>query len=92
MAQILSYMLSSPVPGKPCFGLITNGGSYVFLKLIPGDTPRYALSRVFDLLNPGNDLYYVLDILKGIGKKHLLQQADAVPATNIEEKILTEKG
>jgi len=66
MAQILSYMMSDPVPGKPCFGLITNGGSYVFLKLMPGDSPIYGISRVFDLLNPGNDLYYVLNILKNI--------------------------
>ncbi len=85
MAQILSYMLSNPVPGKPCFGLITNGGSYVFLKLMPGDAPMYALSRVFDLLNPGNDLYYVLDILKGIGKKYLAQELDTATAANGSE-------
>lgn len=74
MAQILSYMLGDPVPGKPCFGLITNGGSYVFLKLVPGDSPVYGVSRVFDLLNPGNDLYYVLDILKNIRNLYLSRQ------------------
>ncbi|QTA81159.1 Uncharacterized protein dnl_34900 [Desulfonema limicola] len=66
LAQILSYMMSNPETGKPCFGLITNGGSYIFLKLMPGHPPAYGVSRVFDLLNPGNDLYYVLNILKNI--------------------------
>ncbi|MCP4105026.1 MAG: restriction endonuclease subunit R, partial [Desulfobacteraceae bacterium] len=45
LAQILSYMLADPVSGKPCFGLITNGGSYVFLKLVPGDPPAYGMSK-----------------------------------------------
>jgi len=67
LAQILSYMMSDPVPGKPCYGLITNGGSYVFLKLMVVDgIPTYGVSQVFDLLNPGNDLYHVLNILKNI--------------------------
>lgn len=66
LAQILAYMLASPLPDKPCYGLITNGGSYVFLKLMISEPPEYGVSRVFDLMNPGNDLYYVLDILKKI--------------------------
>jgi hypothetical protein len=74
MAQILSYMLSDPVPEKPCFGLITNGGSYVFLKLLPGDSPCYGVSKVFDLLNPGNDLYGVLNVLKNIRNRQVTQQ------------------
>lgn len=73
LAQLLSYMLSNPAPGKPCFGLITNGGSYVFLKLMSGEPPVYGMSRVFDLLNPGNDLYAVLAALKRIRSNHLLQ-------------------
>jgi hypothetical protein len=66
LAQILAYMLANPEPLKPCFGLITNGGSYVFLKLIADESPTYGVSRVFDLLNPGNDLYQVLSILKNM--------------------------
>jgi hypothetical protein len=66
LAQILAYMLANPEPSKPCFGLITNGGSYVFIKLIYGESPTYGVSRVFDLLNPGNELYDVLSILKNI--------------------------
>jgi hypothetical protein len=66
LAQILAYMLASPLPRKPCYGMITNGGSYVFLKIMRTDFPTYGVSRVFDLLNPGNDLYHVLGILKKI--------------------------
>ncbi len=72
IAQILSYMLAAPATGKPCFGLITNGGSYVFLKLVPGDSPTYGMSKVFDLLNPGNDLYQVLTALKNIRRLAIL--------------------
>ncbi len=71
MAQILAYMLANPASQKPCFGLITNGGSYIFLKLMKDQGPTYALSRVFDLLNPGNELYQVLGILKNIRQSAL---------------------
>jgi predicted type IV restriction endonuclease len=67
LAQILAYMLATP-HHKPCFGLITNGGSFVFLKLVMNGTPKYSMSRVFDLVNPGNDLYSVLGILKKISQ------------------------
>ena len=76
LAQILAYMLADPVSEKQCFGLITNGGSYVFLKLVPGNPPTYGISKVFDLLNPGNDLYYVLTILKNIRQHTLNEQID----------------
>ncbi|MEZ4864837.1 MAG: hypothetical protein R3C14_26225 [Caldilineaceae bacterium] len=66
LAQILAYMLANPTPSVPSYGLITNGGSYLFVKLVMDEPPTYALSRVFDLLNPGNDLYQVLAILKEI--------------------------
>ncbi|MGK7872704.1 MAG: restriction endonuclease subunit R [Xenococcaceae cyanobacterium] len=62
--QILSYMLANLNSEKPTYGLITNGGSFRFLKLVKGETPQYAVSKVFDMLNPGNDLYGVLSILK----------------------------
>ncbi|OQX26314.1 MAG: restriction endonuclease subunit R [Desulfobacteraceae bacterium IS3] len=71
MAQILAYMLATPAPAKPCLGLITNGGSYLFLRLTADQTPTYGLSRVFDLLNPGNELYKVLGILKNIRQSAL---------------------
>jgi len=64
LAQILAYMLANKNQEKPCFGMITTGGSFVFIKLIKGESPQYALSRVFELNNPGNDLYRVLSVLK----------------------------
>ena len=67
LGQILAYMLANLDDKKPCFGLITNGGNFVFLKLVKDDdAPAYGISRGFDLLNPGNDLYRVLQILKNI--------------------------
>ncbi len=64
LAQILAYMLANKNQEKPCFGMITTGGSFVFIKLLKGEFPQYALSRVFELNNPGNDLYRVLSVLK----------------------------
>ncbi len=64
LAQLLSCMLANPTPRHPCFGLITNGGTSLFVKLVFDGTPIYAVSRVFDVLNPGNDLYHVVCILK----------------------------
>ncbi len=67
LAQVLSYMLASPMTQKPCFGLVTNGGNFLFLKLVENNNiPTYGMSRGFDLLSPGNDLYHVLSILKNI--------------------------
>ena len=65
--QALSYMLGNPNPEKPSFGLVTNGGNFVFLKLTKQDAPQYALSNNFSLVNRGNDLYSVLKILKRLG-------------------------
>ncbi|MCK5523066.1 MAG: hypothetical protein KAI83_08030 [Thiomargarita sp.] len=64
LAQILAYMLANENQEKPCFGMITTGGSFAFIKLVKGNTPEYGLSRVFELRNPGNELYTVLGVLK----------------------------
>lgn len=63
LAQILTYMLGNPTLDSPSFGMITTGGSFIFIKLLK-ETQQYATSRVFELRNPGNDLYSVLGILK----------------------------
>ncbi|OQY42094.1 MAG: restriction endonuclease subunit R [Anaerolineaceae bacterium 4572_78] len=63
-AQLLSYMLATPNVQKPCFGLITNGSSFAFIKLVHGNRPQYAMSRIYDMHNPGNELYHVFAILK----------------------------
>jgi hypothetical protein len=65
--QALSYMLASPQPQKPLFGLVTNGSNFIFLKLIQQEVPLYALSDEF-ALRRGNDLYTVLGILKRLSQ------------------------
>lgn len=62
--QALAYMLGNPEARLPSFGMITNGHTFVFLKLIRQPTPQYANSRLFSLFNPGNELYDGLGILK----------------------------
>lgn len=68
LAQILAYMLGNPNSDKPNFGMITTGGSFVFIKLVKRETPQYATSRVFITRNPGNELYSVLSILKRLSQ------------------------
>jgi hypothetical protein len=38
--------------------------------LVPGDVPEYATSNMFSMLNQGNDLYRVVQILREL-KSHL---------------------
>ena len=64
LAQILVYMLDSPHPDQPCFGMIATGSELIFVKLVKENPPRYALSKGFLMRNPGNELYDVLRILK----------------------------
>jgi len=65
--QALAYMLASPKQDRPLFGVVLNGSEFLFIKLAFGDVPKYGLSDVFSLLNRGNDLYSVLQILKRFG-------------------------
>jgi hypothetical protein len=66
--QVLGYMLSSPHPYQPLFGLVTNGNSFIFVKLIQQDVPRYAKSKEF-ILDQDNGLALTLQILKKIGQR-----------------------
>lgn len=63
-SQILSYMLASPQPIT--YGLITSGGSFMFVKLVKNFHPQYATSRLFGIFNPG-DLATVFSILQHLG-------------------------
>lgn len=65
--QALSYMLSNPKANQPSYGLVTNGNLFLLIKLVAQPHPRYAYSRMFSLINPGNDLYIVLQTLKQLG-------------------------
>ncbi|MEH1788931.1 MAG: restriction endonuclease subunit R [Nostoc sp.] len=66
--QILAYMLAAPQSQDVVFGMITSGGSFMFIKLLKGYPPRYATSDIFDVRNRGNELYNVLQILKRISQ------------------------
>ncbi|MBN3870910.1 restriction endonuclease subunit R [Nostoc sp. JL33] len=72
LAQIIAYMLGNPYTDKPNFGMIATGSEFIFVKLVKGNPPRYALSKGFLMRNPGNELYEVLRILK-----HLTRLASA---------------
>ncbi len=77
--QTLSYLLANPAgkdaenkdaenENRPTFGLITNGNEFLFLKANPRPIAQYANSRLFSLINPNNDLYQVLSILRELGQ------------------------
>jgi hypothetical protein len=66
--QILAYMLASPQTQNTIFGMITSGGSFMFIKLIKGKPPQYGTSDIFDVRNRGNELYDVLRILKRLSQ------------------------
>lgn len=65
--QALAYMLSNPEMAQPTFGMITNGNEFLFLKATCQPTAEYANSRLFSLVNPNNELYLVLQVLKRLG-------------------------
>ncbi len=51
---------------KPSYGLIASRGSFIFVKLLKGETNDYGFSKIYEIRNPGNDLYEVLQVLKKI--------------------------
>ncbi|MFB2939063.1 type I restriction endonuclease [Aerosakkonemataceae cyanobacterium BLCC-F154] len=68
LPQTLAYMLANPNPEKPVFGMVTNGGNFIFVKLQIQEFSQYELSNVFSLLPRRNQLYDVLQILKLLGQ------------------------
>lgn len=64
--QALAYMLSNSETVQPTFGMITNGNEFLFLKALQHE---YANSRLYALMNPDNELYGVLQVLKHLGSK-----------------------
>jgi hypothetical protein len=64
LPQLLFYMLNDPSPKQVTFGLLTNGSNFRFIKVTKQDTPQYAVSKLFDIGSPGNELYEVFRILK----------------------------
>lgn len=68
LPQTLAYMLANPSSEKPVFGMVTNGGNFIFVKLQIQEFPQYELSNVFSVLPRRNQLYDVLQILKRLGR------------------------
>ncbi|MEM9541849.1 MAG: restriction endonuclease subunit R [Cyanobacteria bacterium P01_E01_bin.42] len=68
LPQTLFYMLGNPNKNHPTFGMITNGSEFLFLKAQHTPKPQYATSRLFSLINPENELYQILSILKRLGQ------------------------
>jgi hypothetical protein len=65
LPQTLAYMAANPQPSNPLFGMITNGSSYLFVKLLG---QRYGTSDLFATRSQHrNNLYEVLEILKILG-------------------------
>ncbi|NEO28832.1 MAG: restriction endonuclease subunit R [Kamptonema sp. SIO4C4] len=67
--QALTYMLSNPQGNLPTFGLIATGNEFLFLKAVREPVAQYGNSRLFSLINPGNELYSVLQVLKDLGQR-----------------------
>lgn len=69
--QTLAYMMGAPQEQQTMFGMVTNGNTFVFIKLQRGTVMAYDFSDSFSLLSRQNALYPVLQILKGIGQQTL---------------------
>lgn len=63
--QILGYMLAAQTPAPVRFGMVTNGESFIFLKLLASKIPRYGKSPIF-LLDQDAGIERSLQIMKAI--------------------------
>jgi hypothetical protein len=64
LAQILTYLLARPDRDRPGYGLVTNGSEFLFLKQLGAE---YGLSNLLSIVNDGNDLDRVLQLLRRLG-------------------------
>lgn len=64
--QLLAYMMAAPAEQAERLGLVTNGNSFVFVKLRSGQAAVYDFSDVYSMLARENQLYPVAQILKRI--------------------------
>jgi hypothetical protein len=72
LAQILAYMLGNPHPDRPNYGLISAGGTFIFIKLVKAEGLLYSTSNIFGIRNRSNDLYTVLKIMKRLSQLSIL--------------------
>jgi hypothetical protein len=74
LPQTLAYMSANPQPGIPLFGMITNGSSYLFVKLLER---QYGTSDLFATRSQHrNNLYEVLEILRHFGNLAIASSID----------------
>ncbi len=65
LPQLLAYMLAHPNGAQACYGMVTTGGEFIFVKLVRGEVPQYSTSDQFVLQRRHeNQLYDVFKILK----------------------------
>jgi hypothetical protein len=65
LPQLVSYLLAHPNGDLPCYGMVTTGGEFIFVKLVRGEVPQYATSDLFILRRRHeNQLHDVFRILK----------------------------
>jgi hypothetical protein len=76
IAQGLAYMMGTPYPERPAYGLVTNGSEFRFIKLEQRDLPQYGFSDLFTLQRRQNELYSVLQIIKHLGQISILEFGD----------------
>ncbi|MDX2243191.1 MAG: type I restriction enzyme HsdR N-terminal domain-containing protein [Leptolyngbyaceae cyanobacterium bins.302] len=63
--QALAYMMATPNPALPSFGMVTNGDQFIFVKSVQMPSPEYDFSDGFSLYaRRRNELWDVLQILK----------------------------
>lgn len=67
LPQAIAYLLATPMEQSTVFGLVTNGSEFIFIKFDRTAGLHYDLSNIFSLLNRGNDLYSVVQVLKQLG-------------------------
>jgi hypothetical protein len=66
LPQALSYMAAAPERDRPVFGMVTNGASYLFVKLMGAE---YGVSDLFGTRSQHrNNLVEVLEILRCFGR------------------------
>ncbi|MBX2863212.1 MAG: type I restriction endonuclease subunit R [Leptolyngbyaceae cyanobacterium MAG.088] len=68
LPQLLAYVLASPQPEQPVYGMATNGDEFVFLKVLQPDGLLYDTSRTFSLFPRRHELGEILKILTHLGR------------------------
>ena len=66
--QALAYMMASPHPDRPVYGLVSNGEEFIFLKVLASPTQIYSTSKLYATFFPpdSQDLAEVVQVLKQI--------------------------